>query len=324
MMLTAAALAALSIALLGPGAWALGRARWVLREPRAALVLWQSIGLVSGVAAVGAVLAAGLAPLGPTFPDAAARWASGAADGNVRAELGLLNVAVSVAGVALFGWLVAALAVSAWRTARSRWRHRAVLDLVSTPLAAASRPSSPLRSAARVLDHPGVAAYCLPGLVVGGSRVVLTSGTVALLDDEELDAVLAHERAHLVERHDLVVLPFAAWAWALPFLPAPQMARRAVGALVEMVADDRASGSAGGANPAALATALARFGTVAGAAAPGMPTGAMAAADGTVVVRVRRLIDPPRRSPLARLSAWAGAAALAVSPAAAVLLPLYG
>ena len=33
-------------------------------------------------------------------------------------------------------------------------------------------------------------------------------------------AVVAHKRAHLNQRHDLVVLPFVAWQTALPFLPA--------------------------------------------------------------------------------------------------------
>ena len=64
-----------------------------------------------------------------------------------------------------------------------------------------------------------------------------------LLREEELRAVLAHERAHVEQRHDLVVLPFAAFGTTFPWLPAVRSAQAQVALLVEMLADDRAARS---------------------------------------------------------------------------------
>lgn len=158
-----------------------------------------------------------------------------------------------------------------------------------------------------MLDHPAPAAYCLPG---AAPRLVLTSGALALFDDEELAAVLAHERAHLAERHDLVVLPFAAWSAALPWLPTVAASRSAVGGLVEMVADDRACLHC---DRAVLACALARFGTA------GVPAGALGAGSGEVLARVHRLLDPPPRAPRARYASYSLAATLIALPTAALL-----
>ncbi len=216
------------------------------REPRAALVLWQALGLAAGLATVGAVLALGVAPLGGDLPGALLVWARGLANGDPSAGLGLFHAMLVGAGLALLGWLFAVTGLSTWRTWRSRTRHRELVDLVSTPWPGGS---------ARVIDHPAAAAYCLPG---HGSRVVVTTGALGLLDDDELDAVLAHENAHLAERHDLVILPFTAWASALPWLRGPRLARTAVEGLVEMVADDRACV---GRERHVLAAALARVGS---------------------------------------------------------------
>ena len=41
---------------------ALSAARWPYRAPRAAIALWQAVGLACGLALIGAVLSAGLAP----------------------------------------------------------------------------------------------------------------------------------------------------------------------------------------------------------------------------------------------------------------------
>ncbi len=56
--------------------------------------------------------------------------------------------------------------------------------------------------------------------------------------------MLAHERAHLRERHDLVVLPFVAWGATAPFVRGMVCAQLAVAALVEMRADDVAARAA--------------------------------------------------------------------------------
>ena len=88
---------------------------------------------------------------------------------------------------------------------------------------------------ARLLEHPAPVAFCIPG---ARPLLVLSSGMVAELDDDQLAAVVAHERAHLQEHHHLLLLPFVAWEAALPVLPAAARAHAAVRELVEMRADD--------------------------------------------------------------------------------------
>lgn len=301
MAVTVIALASLAVLLLGPAPWALSRAGWVSREPRAALVLWQALGLSAGLAAVGAVLATGVAPLGGDLPAALLAWGRGLAGGDPSAGLNLAHAMLMGAALALLGWLLAVTGMSTWRTWRSRRRHRDLVDLLSTPWRAGS--------SARVIDHPAAAAYCLPG---HHARVVVTTGALGLLDDDELDAVLAHEQAHLAERHDLVILPFTAWASALPWLPGPRRARESVQGLVEMVADDRACV---GRDRCVLAAALARVGSAAA------PHGSVGSTEHALLARVRRLLDPPRRSGTARGAAYLGAAALLTLPTVALVVP---
>lgn len=302
MALTVVVLALLAAFLVGPVARRLADAAWVRREPRAALVLWQAVGLAAGLAAVGACLAVGVSPLGPTLGAALVTWASRGAAGDPTGGVDGPHLAVLAVGLLLLGRLLGVLLLAGCRTARSRRRHREVVDLVGR--------QSDRVSDATVLDHPGVAAYCLPGT---HSRVVVTSGAVDLLDDEELDAVLAHERAHVAERHDLVVLPFSAWVSAVPWVPGVRTAREAVARLVEMVADDRACI---GRDRTVLAAALARVG-----AHPAAPAGALALGEAAVLDRVRRLLEPPAPSPWARRLALAAAAVLVALPWLVAALP---
>ncbi len=168
------------------------------------------------------------------------------------AVTGFVGVVGLALGALLAGYL---LAVSAWVTVRTlarRRSHRDLLDLVGTPL--------PALPGGRLLISGTPVAYCLPGR---RSRLVLTSAVLARLQPAALDAVVAHERAHLSQRHHLVLLPFAAWHAALPFLPAARTARASVALLVEALADDTARARVGA---APLADALH---TVALAQAPG-------------------------------------------------------
>jgi beta-lactamase regulating signal transducer with metallopeptidase domain len=107
-------------------------------------------------------------------------------------------------------------------------------------------------------------------------------------------AVLAHENAHTRARHDLVVLPFRALYSALPWVPWVARAHQAVTMLIEMLADDRACRSH---QRRVLATALVEVATSTSAVVA--PAGALSAAHGPLVARVRRLVDPP-----APLPAW--------------------
>jgi Zn-dependent protease with chaperone function len=311
---TVVVLAGLAGILLAPATTALSKARWADQEPRAALVLWQAGGFAAGLAAVGAVLGIALAPLADTPPAALLAVVRRFCAGDRAGGLDPLHLLLLGLAALLLFRLVGVLMLSSWRIWWGRRRHLAMLDMVSRPLVLPWVPHPPLRTGARVLDHPDVAAYCLPG---SGAKVVLTSGALAVLDSEELDAVLAHERAHLNERHDLLLLPFAAFAAALPFLPGPRQARIAVGRLVEMLADDRACS---GRERVVLAAALARFG-VAAAATDTRPAGALAVADSAVLARVRRLLDPPASAPWHRRLAYLAAFALLLAPMLTLALP---
>ena len=79
----------------------------------------------------------------------------------------------------------------------------AVADPGARAGGAAGRPGAAraLPAAARartvVLDDPRPAAYCVAGRP---AAIVVTSGALAVLDQPQLEAVLAHERAHLAQR----------------------------------------------------------------------------------------------------------------------------
>lgn len=246
MITTAVALLALGVVLAEPASRALAATRWPSRDPAGALLLWQAIGLAGGLALLGSGVVVGLAPLGDSLPTAVVALLR---DGPPR--LGLAQLLVLAATAVLAVRLLGVLGLLTARTLRDRRRHRNLLDVLATP-----RPEA---SGARVLDHPLPAAYCLPGM--RAPRLVVSAGALDALPAGELAAVLAHERAHLAERHDLVVLPFVAWAATAPFVPGMARAQAAVSALIEMRADDRARAAT---DVAALSGALR---TVAGSAA---------------------------------------------------------
>lgn len=295
MELTALALLALGVLLAEPVSRSLSRAHWPVRDPVGALLLWQSVGLAGGLSLIGAGVVYGLAPLGPTLP-AAVR----ALDGSAWSRLGVTHLLALVLALLLVLRLLGVLAAITVRTLRARRRHRDLLDVLGTPW-----PAAP---GARVLDHPVPVAYCLPGL---RSRLVLSVGVLDALDPAGVRAVLAHERAHLRERHDLVVLPFVAWGATAPFVRGMVCAQIAVAALIEMRADDVA---ASGKRSVELVGALRTMGGAAPAAALSSFTTALDR-------RLRRITDPPPPLPLAvQVLVRLAAVALVAVPTALLLL----
>jgi Zn-dependent protease with chaperone function len=253
MELVALGLLAFGVALAEPVSRRLARARWPTRDPVGALLLWQAIGLAGGLALLGAGLLYGLSPLGA--PVRAIDTALGELGAGRVPALGVPHLVALVLTVALAARLLGVLVAVTARTLRGRARHRELLDLLATPW-----PAAP---GARVLEHPVPVAYCLPGL---RSRLVVSAGVLDCLDVDQVWAVLAHERAHLRERHDLVVLPFVAWGATAPFVQGMVRAQVAVAALIEMRADDVAAAHT---RPAELACALRTVGGAAPAAALG-------------------------------------------------------
>jgi Zn-dependent protease with chaperone function len=267
----------LGVLLAEPVSRSLARAHWPARDPVGALLVWQAVGLAGGLALLGSGIVYGLSPLGPTLPSAL-RAATGALTEGELPDLGLTHVLALLAALALALRLVGVLLAVTVRTLRARQRHRDLLDLLATPW-----PDVPH---AHVLDHPLPVAYCLPGL---RSRLVVSAGVLDALDPPAVKAVLAHEQAHLRERHDLVVLPFVAWGAAAPFVRGMVCAQVAVAALVEMRADDVASAAV---TPKQLTGALR---TVGGAA----PAAALSSFTDALDRRLLRITRPPAPLPAA-------------------------
>ena len=307
---TAVALGVLAALLAWPVPAALARADWTRRDPLVALVCWQAIGLAGGLSIIGALLSHGLSPWGRSLPVAwwhwAGHWFTGAPpEQPVRGDHWVAQTLAAVLACELLGVLLLSLV----RTAATRRRHRALLELMVAP----AEPGADTR----LLDHPAPVAFCIPG---AHPMLVLSSGMVAELDDGQLAAVVAHERAHLAEHHHLLLLPFLAWRAALPVLPAAGRAHDEVRALVEMRADDVALRSLADAEP--RRTLAAAIVVAAGGAGGQVPEGALTVAGGPVAVRVRRLLGPADPLPAAgRAGALAGAIALLLVPTALVLVP---
>lgn len=270
----------------------LARARWVWRAPRTGIVLWQLLAVAWILSAIGALLALGLAPYDPDIPAALTRLVADLGTHGLPQHLGVLNIlALGATACALVALLVA-FGRQLWSVLRTRRRHHDLLALV-----ARKDPAAP---GALVLDHPLAMAYCLPGW---RPAVVLSSGALQALSGTELAAVLAHERSHASERHDLVLLPFATLSRLLARVPLQRTAYEAVALLIEMRADDNACshGPAG-----SLAAALRRF----SAAGTSAPAGTLGVANQAVRARLERI--DAARGPLPRP---AGAAALLIGMA---------
>jgi len=304
---SALAFTIVALVLSGPVPAVLARASWPMRAPRAAIVLWQSIAL----AAVLSAFSAGIAIASRLFvpgPD-------GRPTATITSEIDALGWPVWGALVIVFALtlvigarLTFAVLQVAIATRRRRAHHRMMVDLLDM-----SHESYPLHvctkaSGLRILDVKQPLAYCLPGV---RSRVVVSEGALKSLSDNEIDAILTHEQAHLRARHDLVLEMFTAVYVAFPRFVRSGNALDAVRLLIEMLADDAAVRAAG---PTPLARALVAC------AAGRTPSGALAAGGPTTLLRVRRLGGQPNSRALAA-TAYLAAAAVLVVPTVALALP---
>jgi len=295
-----------------PAAAVLASARWPHRSPGAAILLWQALGLSWGLAAIGTLAGLGAIPnqygVAGGALDTAIRMLRRALLGTGIPSSCFARLAFIGAGVALLALLCWVLVAASAAVFVARHRHRELLSLLAH--------GDPKVPGALVVDHPSATAYCLPGL---RSTIVISAGTLNLLDQAELAAVLAHERAHLRARHDLVLLPFGALVRAFPRARLVRQAHTTVGLLVEMLADDRALRHR---SARELATALLRVGVAGTGQAP---SGALAAAanEGEVAARVARLLTPPPRLPAPAQALICSVAALLVAVPVAVLLVTF-
>lgn len=304
--MSALAFSIVALVLIGPVPAVLARAKWPLRAPRAAIVLWQAVVL----AAVLSAFSAGIAIASRLFapgPDGRPTATVTSEIANLGWPLWLLYVVVFAATLLIGARLVLAVIGVAIATRRRRAHHRMLVDLLGTRHGSA--PECCTRaSGLRILDVTQPLAYCLPGV---RSRVVVSQGALQALSDDEVAAILSHEQAHLRARHDLVLEMFTAVHAAFPRFVRSASALGAVRLLIELLADDAAVRAQG---PTHLARAL-----VACASARA-PRGALAAGGPTTVIRVRRLAGKPNSIAMAA-GAYVTAAAVLVIPTVAVAVP---
>jgi bla regulator protein blaR1 len=295
-----------------PAASGLAAARWPHRSPAAAILLWQAMGLGWGLATIGTLAALGADPGQSGLAGGALRVLAGVPrdvldDVHPVGVVGALRLFCLAAATALLLLLCWVLLAASGAVLRDRRRHRALLSLLAH--------GDPKVPGALVVDHPAAAAYCVPGL---RSQIVISAGALDLLDQAELAAVLAHERAHVRERHDLVLLPFTALSQAFPWADSVHRARATVALLIEMLADDHALRH----RPAReLVTALIRVGA---AGTLGVPAATLAVTgEQAMTARVERLLAPaPGLSVPARVLVGTVCAGLVLVPSALLLLPV--
>jgi len=224
----------LTLSLVVPGP--LTRARWPVRAPAAAVLLWQAITLAGVLCALGVVLAG---------PEELVR----AAGSGRRVAAAALIAALAVAALIVVRLLVSLGGVM-WRSRARRARHRLLVDLLDRAEQRAGLDVEGLR----VLDGGQPLAYCVAGR---SPRVVLTGAALDVLDDAQVAAVVAHEQAHLRHRHELVRESFTAFHRAVPRPLRSRAPLDAVHLLLEMVADDAAVARVGAGPVRAALTRLA-------------------------------------------------------------------
>jgi Zn-dependent protease with chaperone function len=302
---------ALAVAWVTPAALAPLTARGA--SPRLGLAAWLTA-MASAVAAAITALwfLAGAAVAGwPGLAQAVCRSVTGRACAATMYRGALFELGLAVAAALA----LAAAAVVAWRYGRGvrRAQHAARAHGRAARIAGRAPAAGPLAAAGRplprhaiVLDAPQPAAYCVPGRP---ATIVLTTAALAILDDDQLSAVLAHERAHLAGRHHLLTGLSRGLAAVLPAVPLFARGPQEVARLAELRADDAAARRSG---RRPLVAALLAMGT-----GTAVPAAALGATGGATLARVQRLLSPPGRG--ARGAAALLAVTLLLAAASAVI-----
>jgi Zn-dependent protease with chaperone function len=293
---TAGVLAVLAVVLAGPVPAGLARLPAFRRTPVAAVIVWQAVALAAVLAAVGAGLAL-------------------ATDRAWREDPGPLSavvvlVAAGVAATVVVRLLACGHLVGTRIRARRR-RFRSHVDLL------AHRDRE--RPGVLVVEHDAPVAYCLPAMAA--SRVFVSTGTIRLLSSAELDAVIAHERAHVRGRHDLVLEAFSVIQRAFPRWVASRAALDEVSVLVEVLAD-RAAVRRHGSDPVAHALVALAAGDGTSTAAEGVGLD-LRGSGRTALARVGLLgrASRPVRDAVQSAALVTAAAALLVLPTVLVVRP---
>jgi Zn-dependent protease with chaperone function len=289
------------IAIVGP--W-LARATWVLRAPGLAIFLWQ---MTCSTVLISAALVGATSMLHWDDTHSVMCQAWQLCLDALQGAHGRTAQAVAVAGATLLSVIAVRLLVAGWRVTVAERRQRRLLRVMLRT----TGTRLPVIDATVVPDdHPD--AYLVPG---GTADVVVTSGAVDALSREELQAVMAHERAHATGRHYLLLRTVRLLHRAFPRIRLFSVALAQVHRLVELRADEVAARSN---PPLTLARALVAM-AEAGTRSTGERT-VLGADGGDTVERLDRLLQPP--PPLRRSVVRGVAAFTALMPVLPVLIAL--
>jgi Zn-dependent protease with chaperone function len=204
---------------------------------------------------------------------------------------------------ALTAAATSALAILGWRLSLSMGRARALSHRHAADARIIGHRVAGLDAV--VVDAPERFAYSVAGRP---DTIVVTSAALDALDQCHLDAVMAHERAHLTGRHYLMLALTRGLAATLPRVALFTIGAREIARLTEMAADDAAARRHG---PHTVLGALLSL----SAQAP-VPSCAAAAATGTdVLARAERLAAPTA-------AGWRTLLTLGATTLLVVLVPL--
>ncbi|ROS74968.1 Zn-dependent protease with chaperone function [Curtobacterium sp. PhB130] len=215
MVVTGVVLIVLALAVVALAPRILTRSAWTIDRPRTALVSWSLavvLGALGFVAGITLVVTANRPVTDP--------FALGDSPSHG------LNI-----GVALIAVLAFVIAVRV----RPGSEHRAVKEAMRSGAAPHREIDGTLVA---VVEAEHALACAVPGRSGG---VLVSSGLADRLRTDELEAVVAHERAHLHQRHAAVVAVAESIERAVPWIPGARAMARSTRVLVEFAADDAAA-----------------------------------------------------------------------------------
>jgi Zn-dependent protease with chaperone function len=297
---------------------------WLLPRPLGRLSgagVSPRLGIAAWLAGMISVLALALAALGLLARTAIDGWPAFARTVCESVTAGACPPAVYQSAAYEFGLALTAflggitMIVLGWRYGRSL-RRASIKTRAHAEAARITGHRIAGADAAFLLDAARPAVYCVPGRP---PAIVLTTGALAILEPDQLTAVLAHERAHLAGRHHLLLAVTRSLAAIAPVVPLFARGTSEVARLAEMRADDVAARRAGGEQGRrTLLTALLAMG--AGVAAAPAPAAWLPATGGVIAARVRRLADPPPPARRACYGLALAALTLAIAVSAALVV----
>lgn len=210
--------------------------QWHARAPRTALFVWLVL-FTTGLVSIGAAVFVAVATTAGVIPHVE--------DGHSSFDHTVLAV-IAWASLAAAGALAVIVMV---RLDIIDGSARAVRDAVVECRRVSTTPSD-AGSDVTVAESPRLFALAVPG---PEPHIVVSRGLVDTLTSVQLDAVLEHERSHLVNRHSVILTLAEINQACVPRLAAARAFGTAMVLLVELIADDDAVRRVG---PDALCGAL--------------------------------------------------------------------